>query len=418
MSPGPTSDKAIPPSRASAFAAFASPNYRLYVAGFLCSSSTLQMLATAVGWEVYERTRDPLQLGYVGLARALPVVLLALFAGHLADVWDRRRLLVITQAGFAVGAAALGTASLHQAPLWTLYVILVLTGCCRAFNGPARNSLLPLLVPGRVFQNAVTWNANAFQLSAIAGPVVGGLIIAWTGAAWPVYAATAAGTLVFAAAVFFTRPAPQQRVDAGFSPAEFFAGAAHIRRERTIFGAISLDMLAVFFGGATALLPVFAGPAILNAGPVALGALRSAVYVGALLMGLWLARHHEFRRAGPALLWSVAGFGVATIVFGLSTNLWLSLAALVVAGAFDQVSVVIRHVLVQTRTPDHLRGRVSAVNSVFIECSNELGGFESGLVAHWFGPVFSVVSGGVGTLLVVAGIAAGVPELRGLRSPK
>lgn len=402
--------------RGSAFVAWGLRNYRLFATGFICSSTSLQMLSTAVAWEVYDRTGDPLALGLVGLARALPVVLLALVAGHFADVWDRQKLLSATQACFAVCALGLAVASALSAPIWMLYALLVLLGCSRAFNGPSRNSLIPLLVPAHAFQNAVTWNANVFQLSAIVGPLIAGVVIEFAGVAWPVYLCTVAGTLLLSLTSRMLRPTPQERSTGAFSMGVFLAGARHIWRERTVFGAISLDMLAVFFGGATALLPIFAGPEVLDAGPVGLGALRAAPFVGALGMGLFLTRKHDFERAGASLLWSVAGFGVATIVFGLSTTLWLSLSALVAAGALDQVSVVIRHVLVQMRTPDALRGRVSAVNSMFIECSNELGGFESGVVAHWFGPIISVVSGGIGTLLVVSGIAGGVPELRRLKT--
>ncbi len=368
------------------------------------------MLAVAVGWEIYERTGDALLLGLAGLVRALPVIALAMFAGHLADVLDRKKLVVMTQFGFAVASGMLAIASGAGAPLWVLYAMLGLMGMARAFNGPSRHSLIPLLVPPRLFQNAVTWNANVFQFSAILGPVLAGGIIAATGHAWPVYLATSAGTATMACAVWRTRPAPQSRRAMGNPVEGFFEGARHMWRDRVLWGAISLDMFAVLLGGATALLPLFARD-ILDAGPVGLGLLRSAPYAGALVMGLVLAHRPAFRRAGPTLLWSVAGFGACMIVFGYSTSLWLSLAALAVGGACDQISVVIRHVLVQTRTPDHLRGRVSAVNSMFVECSNEIGGFESGVVARWMGPAFSVVSGGVGTLLVVLGTARWVPAL-------
>lgn len=413
MSP-PASPNTKPGTRGpGTFAAFGARNYRVFAAGFLGSSAGLQMLGLAVGYEVWERTRDPLHLGYVGVARALPVVLLALVAGQLADVFDRRKMLIFTQAGFAIGASLLAWASWAGAPLWTLYALLVLLGLCRAFNGPSRASLLPLLVPDAVFRNAVAWNANMFQISAIGGPILAGAVIVWTGAAWPVYLITAAGTLGLACAGLALRPREQVRAKGGVTLAGFFAGATHIWREKTIFGAIALDLFAVLLGGATALLPIYAEE-ILHVGPVGLGALRAAPFVGALLMGLALAHRSDFTRAGSALLWSVAWFGLFTIVFGFSQVFWLSLVALLGAGAADQISVVIRHVLVQLRTPDELRGRVSAVNSVFIECSNELGAFESGLVAKLFSPIVSVVSGGIGTILVVAGVAAGVPELRKL----
>lgn len=402
------------PGRHHPFAAFGVPNYRLFVGGFVCSSATLQMLAVAVGWEIYERTGDALLLGLAGLARALPVIALAMFAGHLADVLDRKKMLIVTQFGFALAAGLLAVASSGGAPLWVLYAMLGLMGCARAFNGPSRNSLFPLLVPASLFQNAVTWNANVFQFSAILGPLLAGGVIAATGEAWPVYVMTSAGTAIMGFTVCFTRPAPQSRRLMGNPVEGFFEGARHMWRDRVLWGAISLDMFAVLLGGATALLPLFARDT-LGAGPVGLGLLRSAPYAGALVMGLVLAHRPAFRRAGPTLLWCVAGFGACMIVFGYSTSLWLSVIALAAGGAFDQVSVVIRHVLVQARTPDHLRGRVSAVNAMFIECSNEMGGFESGVVARWMGPVFSVVSGGVGTILVALGTGRWVPELRRLR---
>lgn len=401
-----------PPSRP--YDAITHPNYRLYAAGFLCSSMGLQMLGTAVGWEIYERTGDPLHLGYAGLARALPVVLLALFAGHAADVYSRRWILGLTQLAFALSAGALAVASARHAPVAMIYGLLILMGAARSFNAPSRNSLLPLLIPARTFHNAVTWNSILFHLAATLGPILAGVMIARSGEAWPVYAATAGGTLLFAISVLFLRPEPQPKNSAPFSLSEILAGASHIWRERTVFAAITLDLLAVLLGGATALLPVYAKD-ILHTDATGLGILRAAPFVGAFLMGLVLAHRPPFRAAGPALLASVAGFGVCMILFGVCTSFWPALACLFLSGCFDNVSVVIRHVLVPLRTPDRLRGRVSAVNAMFIECSNELSGFESGLVARVFGPVASVVSGGIGTLLVVAVVAAGIPQIRRLR---
>ncbi len=407
-----TPPKPDPPARP--YDALAQPNYRLYAAGFLSSSMGLQMLGTAVGWEIYERTNNPLHLGYAGLARALPVVLLALVAGHAADVFSRKWMLFLTQLAFALCAGALALASLRHAPVLVIYAILILMGAARSFNAPSRNSLLPLLIPVHVFHNAVTWNSILFHLAATLGPILAGVMIARAGGAWPVYAATAAGTLLFALAVLFLRPEPQPTIHAEFSLTEILAGASHIWRERTVFAAITLDLLAVLLGGATALLPVYAKD-ILHTGAEGLGVLRASPFVGAFLMGLVLAHRPPFRAAGPALLVSVAGFGVCMILFGVCTSFWPALVCLFLSGCFDNVSVVIRHVLVPLRTPDRLRGRVSAVNAMFIECSNELSGFESGLVARLFGPVISVVSGGIGTLLVVAIVAAGIPQIRRLQ---
>jgi MFS family permease len=388
-------------------------NYRWYAAGFLTSGLGLQVLGTAIGWEIYERTKDPMHLGYAGLARALPVVCFALISGQVADRFNRRRIVIITQLLFALLAALLTWVSWQQLSLVWMYSLLVAFGCVRSFAGPARSSLLSQVVPaGSVFHNAVTWNSVLFQLAATLGPLLAGFVIAKAGnAAWPAYAIVGLGTLFFAFTIACSRPASQQYSTEPIGITSTLAGAKHIWTQKEIFGVITLDLFAVLLGGATALLPVYAKD-ILHVGPLGLGALRASSYVGALLMGLWLARRPAFRNAGPVLLWSVVAFGVCMIVFGLSTSFWLSMTALAASGAVDNISVVIRHVLVQAKTPDHLRGRVGAVNSMFIECSNELGGFESGLVAKFFGPVFSVVSGGIGTILVVATIALAIPQVR------
>lgn len=390
------------------------PNYRRFAFSFLCSGIGLQAMNTAVLWGVWEETRDPLALGWTGVARALPVVALTLVAGQAVDRLDRRRVFTATQSLFVLVALGLGVASHLGASFSSVLILLFLSGMVRAFNAPARASLLPSLVPAGSFENAIAWNSGLFQFSAITGPLLAGLIIRLTGETWPAFALS---TLLLAGAATVSlglRPRPVERDREPISLNSFLAGFRHIYGERTIFAAILLDLLAVLFGGATALLPIFAEE-ILDVGPVGLGALRAAPFVGAGLMAAWLAFRPKIRRAGPALLWSVAGFGICMIGFGLSTSFLLSLALLAVSGAVDNVSVVVRHVLVQTRTPDRLRGRVSAVNSVFIECSNELGSFESGLVARWMGPVFSVVSGGVGTLAVTGLIAWRFPEIRKLR---
>ena len=389
-------------------------NYRWFAAGFLGSSCGLQMLTTAILWEVWDRTHDPLSLGYVGLARALPVVLMALPAGHLADARDRRWIVALTQSGFSLVAVLFAIASYVEADLWIYYALLVVSGCVRAFNGPARAGLLPLLVPAPAFPHAINCNAGMFQAAAIAGPLIAGYLIAITGNEWPVYAGTAVGCALLAASMILIHPSNAARATGAMTMRTMLGGMRHLMRERTIFAAILLDLLAVLFGGATALLPIYADE-ILHAGPEGLGWLRAAPYIGAFVMAVYLALRRPIQHAGAALLWSVAAFGICMIIFGLSTSMWLSLLALAVSGAVDNISVVIRHVLVQMRTPNELRGRVGAVNSMFIECSNELGGFESGLVAKLLSPVFSVVSGGIGTMLVVAAIAWTFPQLRRLK---
>jgi MFS family permease len=305
-----------------------------------------------------------------------------------------------------------------DAPVFAFYVLLVLSACVRAFNGPARQGFLPLIVPNSIFQNVVTYQSGIFQFAAIVGPLTAGVLIAYLPAIWPVYLLTAIGCVIFSVTVAAVKPRAAPRGNRAVTAKAMFAGMSHMWHERPVFGAILLDMLAVVFGGATALLPQYADEllgASSEQAPILLGILRASPYVGALAMAGWLAFRPNFRNAGPMLLWSVAAFAGATIVFGYATVPWVAVLALAVAGAADNISVVIRHVLVQMRTPDHLRGRVGAVNTMFIECSNELGGFESGVVARFFGPVASVVSGGIGTLVVLGVIAMAVPQLRKLR---
>lgn len=393
------------------FGAMREPNYRFFAMAFVASSMGLQMLSTAIGWEIFERTGDPLDLGYMGLARALPVIALTLPAGTLVDRGNRKVILSVTQIGFGLVAASLAFASELHAPIWVFLALLIASGCVRSFNAPSRGALLPSLLPPERFENAIAWQSGFFQFAAVAGPIVAGIVLQKTGHAGFVYGTTAVLCIAAGIAALFLKPRPVQRTGDPPRLRDMFRGAQHICREKTILGALTLDLLAVLFGGATALLPVYAKD-ILGCGPIGLGALRAAPFVGAFIMAIWLAARPNFGHAGRALLVSVAVFGVCMIVFGLSTSLWLSLAALAVSGAVDNISVVIRHVLVQTRTPDELRGRTTAVNSVFIECSNEVGAFESGAVAKWLGPVWSVVSGGVGTLCVVAFVALAFPALR------
>ncbi|MFZ4573547.1 MAG: MFS transporter [Phycisphaerales bacterium] len=407
-----------------AYAALREPSYRLFAGGFLISSMGLQMLATALGWEIYERTGSALNLGLVGLARALPVILLALPAGHIIDRFNKQTVLVLTQLAMGGVAAMLALASSSDWPLWSIYALVVLAGCARVFNGPARATLLPLIVPAGVFGNASTWNSGVFHVSGAIGPIVAGYLLHKYQAASIVYGITAAGCVFFAGLATFLAPRASERHTGPFSVRSITAGLSHVWREKSVLAAITLDLFAVLLGGATALMPVYAKDILTWGGePVGekgLGYLRAAPYVGAAIMAFVLAHRPPFRRAGLSLLWSVAGFGVCMIVFGLSRNYILSLAVLFVSGAVDNVSVVIRHVLVQVRTPEHLRGRVSSVNSVFIESSNELGAYESGAVAKYAeglipgvsGAMFSVVSGGIGTLAVVLLVALLIPAIR------
>jgi MFS family permease len=301
--------------------------------------------------------------------------------------------------------------SLSGGPVWAMFATLFMSGVARAFLQPAKASLLPHIVPREAFSNAVTWNMSGFQLAAIAGPAACGWIIGWSHVTWPVYLLDAFCTLIFVSLLAMIH-VPRHAVTAAAATREnLLAGFRVVCRNKILLASITLDMFAVLLGGAVALLPVYADD-ILHVGPLGYGWLRTAPAVGALVFSFLIAHLPPIKHAGKTLLWVVAGFGVATVVFGCSTSYPLSLFMLFLTGTFDIVSVVIRHTLVQLLTPDEMRGRVSAINSVFIGASNELGGFESGLVAQLFTPVISVVSGGVGTLLVVAAAAWLWPELR------
>lgn len=412
------------------YAALRVRDYRLFGSGFLVGSTGLQVMNTVVAWEIWERTGSYLQLGLIGLCRALPVVVLALYAGHVADRRDRKSIVVLTQLGFGFVALAFAALSFWQVPVWWYFVLLVGSACVRSFNGPARGSFLPLIVPNSIFHNVVTYQSGIFQAAAMGGPLIAGVLLVWLRPwhnYWAIYVLSAAGCLCFSAVVACTRPRQAVRAKQTRTIASMFEGAFHMWKERPVFGAIVLDLFAVLFGGATALLPVYAEMlTTAERAPILLGWLKAAPFLGALVMSVWLMFRPSFKRTGPVLLWSVVAYAVATIIFGFSTSVWVSLLALAIGGAADNVSVVIRHVLVQMRTPDELRGRVGAVNSMFIECSNELGQFESGLVAEWVkasqwarrmdisGPVASVVSGGIGTLLVVGAVAWKLPSLRKL----
>jgi len=370
------------------------------------------MQAVAVAWQVFALTHRPLDLGLVGLAQFLPGILLFLVAGHAADHFARQRILQTCCGGFALCSLLLMGLTRHGfSSIVPIYAVLLLNGTVRAFNGPAGQAFLPLLVPEADFPEAVAWNSSIFQSAAIAGPVVGGLLYGWTASPAPVYICAAIEYLAALAVLagIHVRAAQGPRPAASYAMA--LEGLRYIRRNKLILGAISLDLFAVLLGGAVALLPVYARE-ILKIGASGLGILRSAPAVGAVIMALVVARWPLQRRAGAIMLWCVCGFGVFTVIFGLSRNVMLSLTALALIGACDMVSVIVRHTLVQLATPDEMRGRVSAVNVVFIGASNEVGQFESGLTAQWFGTVPAVVLGGLGTIAIVALWAWRFPALR------
>jgi len=374
----------------------------------------VQMQITAVGWHLYEKTNSDLALGMVGLVQIVPMLGLALPAGQAADRFDRRKTLM--SATIVAMIAAFGLAAVEMwagANVTLIYAFLFLSGLARAFQGPARSSLMPQLVPPQIFSNAVSWNISGFELSSMIGPALAGWLIYLFGGVTLVYALAGLGSVIYFV-MLATLTRRSYTAESRVSQADLktlVAGFRYVWNTKLLFWAMSLDMFAVLFGGAVALLPVYAKD-ILGVGPAGFGALRAAPSLGAITMALLTTHLPPLKRAGRALLWSVAGFGLATTVFGLSRNFWLSLAMLFLTGAFDNISVVIRHTLATILTPDEMRGRVSAVNGMFISASNELGSFESGSVAALFGPVFSVVSGGVGALIVVATVARSSPQLR------
>ncbi len=385
-----------PPSEPRSFL-FAHPAFGLFWCARVASGLCFQMQAVAVGWQVYTLTHSTFQLGMVGLVQFLPVVLLTLPAGAVVDRYDRRLIYGTTLAvqGLASGVLAAGAWG-HWLGVPGIFATVAVMGAARSFQGPANQALMPTLVPERLVPTAIAWGTAAFQTATIVGPSIGGLLYAF-GPAVP-YATASALALIGAGLVARMRQERSVRPRAPVTLTSLFSGIHFIRKNPVILGSISLDLFAVLLGGATALLPAFAD--ILGVGVWGLGALRSAPAVGSLAMSAFLVRRPPQRRVGSTMFAAVAAFGLATVVFGLSRSFTLSLATLVILGAADTISVVIRSSLVQLQTPDEMRGRVGAVNSLFIGTSNQLGEFESGVTASLWGLVPATVLGGVGTLLV------------------
>jgi MFS family permease len=432
------------PPRHDAYAAFRARDFSFYMSGNLLSLVGRQMLAVAVEWEIYARTHSATALGLVGLVIAIPVVGLSLPAGHLADRVSRKHIILVSQLLSFVTSLALAFVSFNhlRVPAWPIlqnanasltsiaavferhqqtfhfddlsipliYGLLFLGGIARTYAWAARSSFFPTLVPRDAFANAVTWNNSAFQIASVVGPAISGFVVAHISFAC-VYVVDAIGSFVFFLLMLPIKRAPRLAKRAAESTwHSLAAGVQFVFGRKVILATITLDLFAVLLGGAVALLPMYADQ-ILHCGPVGLGWMRAAPAVGALGTAFVIA-HLPIRSAGKTLLWCVTGFGFATILFGLSTALWFSLAMLFVLGAFDSVSVIIRGSIVQLVTPDEMRGRVTAVNNIFIGTSNEFGALESGITAALFGPVLSVVGGGIGTILVVLVVAKFWPEMR------
>jgi MFS family permease len=400
-------------------AAFRYPAFLKFQAARFFIVVATEMQAVAVGWQVYEISKRPLDLGLVGLAQFLPGMLLFLLSGHAADRFNRRSLLIWCDVGFGICFALLMAITLRgNVSIVVIYVVLVLLGVVRSFNAPVSRAMLPHLVPPEHFENSVAWSSSIWQAASILGPVAGGLLYAifeklvrvGSGAV-SVYA-VALIAAAFATALNVRVPdkgTPHAHPSAGLSTV--FEGFRYIWREKLILGAISLDLFAVLLGGAVALLPVYARE-ILRTGPWGLGILRSAPGIGAAVMAIAIAHNPLKKKAGATMLWCVAGFGMCTVLFGISRSFLLSLIALLFVGATDMVSVIVRATLIQVKTPDAMRGRVNAVDMIFIGASNELGQFESGITAQWFGTVPAVVLGGLGAIVITGLWAWMFPQLR------
>ena len=431
-----------PPPDHDPYAAFRLPAYRAYWIGGFASVIGRQMLAVAVGYEIFRRTNSATALGLAGLMGALPVILFSLPAGQVADRFNRKWIMLIAQGVLVVTSICLAALAregvtvpalpgleMAQAALArvaaffgagdgvnfgpevpVMYLLLLFNGTARAFGWAARTPFVANLVPRETLANAVMWGSSNFEIGSIIGPALSGLIIYLYGFS-TVYLIDAACSLFFIACVLPVGYRQTARTVREHPLKDLFSGIRFVWHTKVILATITLDLFAVLLGGATALLPIFADQ-ILHVGPVGLGWLRAAPSFGAVATAITLAHSPPLRHAGRAMLWAVAGFGLAIVVFGFSQSFWLSLVALAVTGACDNISVVVRHTLVQLLTPDAMRGRVSAVNNVFIGSSNELGAFESGITAELFGPVLSVVAGGIGTIVVVAVAAWKWPQVR------
>ncbi len=408
----------MPETPADPYASLRLPNFRLYVIGLFAFTMALQIQGTVVGWQIYELTHDKLALGLIGLAEAVPFITASLYAGHVADRHDRRRVALASLAVMLVCSVAL-----LVLPLWIpsapglivrlIYVVVAISGLARSFLGPARQALAAELIPRALYSNAITWRSGSWQLASVVGPAVGGVLYA-AGGTTLTYAVDAVLMIAGVGAIVAIKHASTiKREHTEAIMKSLATGIQFVFNEPIVLGALSLDLFSVLFGGATALLPVYAAE-ILHVGASGLGLLRAAPAIGAVVMSAVIAWMPPFRRTGRTLFFAVAAFGLCIIVFGLSTSMALSVAALVLSGVADMVSVFIRSSLLQHRTPPHMLGRVSSVNSIFVGSSNEIGAFESGVTARMLGTVPSVVLGGIATLVVVAVTAWRLPALRKL----
>lgn len=394
--------------------------FRNFTIARLCITIASQMQAVIVGWQIYEITKDPFSLGLIGLAEAIPSISVLLFAGHLTDISDRKKIVLysVLLMSFCSLMLLLITSdlihSLSENKLILIYSVIFLSGIGRGFSAPSFFAFVSQLVPKETLPNAITWNTTTWQTGAVTGPAIGGLLYGFIGAT-----NTFITIVIFwIISVFMILPIKNKPVPVIIGiqslKEKLTAGLKFVFERKIVLGAISLDLFAVLFGGAVALLPIFAGE-ILFAGPEGLGILRAAPSIGAVIMAVTMTRRPFTKNAGKNLIISVFGFGLCIILFGISKNFYLSLIILALSGAFDSVSVVIRATIIQLMTPDNMKGRVSAVNSIFIGSSNEIGAFESGVAAKLLGTVPSVIFGGVMTILIVTVVTFAFPKLRRLK---
>lgn len=403
------------------YAALRIPEFRSFVTARFCFTLAMQIQAVVVGWQIYDLTKDPLALGLIGLVEVIPSIIVALYAGHLADITSRKKIIVTCSAVLVFCSLFLFFYSFNPEHFYDrfgvipIYLIIFISGCARGFIGPAVFSFMPQLLPSKKFYaNAVGWNTTIWQGGAVLGPAIGGLIYGFFGIS---IAYSADLSLMSFALLCFaligSKPLPETAEKLPIRES-LLSGIKFVFGNQIILSAITLDLFAVLFGGAIALLPVFASD-ILQIGPQGLGFLRAAPAVGSILTAIYLAHHPLRHNAGRKMLWAVAGFGAAMIFFGLSKSFYLSLALLFLSGMFDCVSMIVRQTLMQTLTPEYMKGRVSAVTGVFVGSSNEIGSFESGLAAKLMGVTTSVVFGGIMTLLVVGVTSAKADKLRNLQ---
>lgn len=400
------------------FAALRFKEFRFYITARFFLTTAVNFQAVCVGWQIYEITKDPLSLGLIGLAEAIPYIMIALFAGYVVDHYDRRKILLTAISVLVISSISLFYFSMNVEEatvksVLPIYILIFITGLARGFISPSMFAIMSQLVPKNLFGNSSTWNSTVWQIGAVGGPAIGGFVYGFLGVAKAYLLNTFLFTLAF---LFFSLITAREVIKSEKAEGlrkSLTAGIKFVFGNQLLLSALSLDLFAVFFGGAVALLPMFADQ-ILMVGPKGLGILRSAPAFGAMLMAIILAYHPLKENAGKKLLYAVALFGVCIVGFGLSTNFYVSLVFLALSGAFDNISVVIRTTIVQMQTPDNMRGRVSSVNSIFIGSSNEIGAFESGFAAKLLGLVPSVIFGGTMTMLVTGITARFAPKLRKL----